>query len=219
MAGRLVTLLPFLDAVANANIFSLGTEKLGPAKPRRAFTAIPPRETGQVGVESDYINSSPQPIQERQNYVDQIPFNFCPEDFGKAPKACDMCGGDSYHHGICNNILLSGRQTFDCVNHGYGCQGYFCECNHDGEDHNPRVTSTTVVDGQTGTVIYEPFTLTEYSNLRSHTTVTLTDLATATYSDDAGGVETAVAVFFAGGIAWLAVCKCADHIWTIVANY
>lgn len=202
MAKRLIALLPLLDGVASANIVPLETKGSGPAAPHRAFTAAPPRETGRVGVESDYANS-PQPIERRQQYVDQIPFNFCPEALGRPPKMCDMCGGDSYHHGICNNILLSGRQTYNCANHGFGCQGYFCKCTHDGEDHNQQITSSTVVNGQTGTVIYEPLTLTEYSNLRSHTTVTLTEIATATYSDDAGGMETALAVIFAGGIAWI----------------
>ncbi|GAW16078.1 hypothetical protein ANO14919_055010 [Xylariales sp. No.14919] len=205
MAKRLIALLPLLDAVVNANVVPLETKSS--AKPHGALTAIPPRETGQVGVESDYKSVSPPSIGGRQQYIDQIPFNFCPEDFGRPPKTCDLCGGDSYYHGTCNRILLSGRQTYDCANHGVGCRGYFCKCTHDGEDHNPQVTSSTVVNGQTGTVIYEPLTLTQYSNLRSHTTVTLTEVATATYSDDAGGVETALAVIFAGGIAWLAVSE------------
>ncbi|KAI0452149.1 hypothetical protein F5B21DRAFT_527276 [Xylaria acuta] len=207
MTKKLIAFLPLLDAVASANIVPLKTNDAESAKPREVLIAAPPRETGQIGAKSDYSSNSVRTIAERQQYVNQIPFNFCPEDFGRPPKVCDWCGGDSYHHGICNDLLLSGRQTYDCLRTGYGCQGYYCQCTHDGEDHNPQITSSTVVDGQTGTVIYEPLTLTQYSNLRSHTTVTLTEVATATTTDAAGGLETALAVVFAGGIAWIAVSE------------
>ncbi|KAJ8127625.1 hypothetical protein O1611_g6011 [Lasiodiplodia mahajangana] len=208
MAKRLIALLPLLDAAAGVNsVVPQATKSSEFAKPHGAFKVAPPRETGQVGVESDYTGSPRQSIDGRQEIINQIPFNFCPEDFGRPPKLCDACGGDSYHHGICNRILLSGRQTYNCITYGAGCQGYFCKCTHDGEDHNPQITSTTVIGGQTGTVIYEPLTLTQYSDLRYRTTVTLTEVATATYSDDAGGMETALAVIFAGGIAWVAVSE------------
>ncbi|KAI0546445.1 hypothetical protein F4679DRAFT_587457 [Xylaria curta] len=207
MARKLITLLSLLDTVANAAVVPLKIDASGSAKPHAVFTATLPRETGKFGAESDYPMHSAQTIAERQVYANQIPFVFCPEDFGKPPKNCDLCGGDSYHHGICNNLLLSGRQTNDCLRTGYECQGYYCQCTHDGNDHNPQVTSSTVVDGQTGTVIYEPLTLTQYSNLRSHTTVTLTEVATATSTDEAGSLETALAVVFAGGIAWIAVSE------------
>lgn len=211
MAKKLISFLPFLDAVANANLVPLGVKSAGSAKPRGVLTAVPPRETGQVGAESDYPTSSLQSIAGRQQYANQIPFIFCPEDFGRPPKVCDWCGGDNYHHGICNDLLLSGRQTYDCLRTGYNCHGYYCQCTHDGEDHNPQITSTTVVDGQTGTVIYEPMTLPQYTNLRSHTTVTLTEVATTTTSDGGTGLETALAVVFAGGIAWLAVGKSCQY--------
>jgi len=198
----------FLAAVSGWNLspVEFNNTNSGHAKPRRALTAIPPRETGRVGVDSDYPTNTRQQIETRQ-YAGQIPFVFCPETFGEPFKNCDDCGGDTYHHGICNNLLLSGRQMYDCFQIGYGCNGYYCKCQHEGQNHNPRITSTTVVNGQTGTVVYEPITLTQYSNLRYHTTVTLTDLAATTTSDGATGLETALAVVFAGGIGWLAVCK------------
>ena len=62
------------------------------------------------------------------------------------------------------------------------------------------------MDGQTGTVVFEPLTLTEYEKLRHKTSVTVTELATATASDADSTLETAVAVVFAGGISWIAIC-------------
>ncbi|KAE9363334.1 hypothetical protein N431DRAFT_524257, partial [Stipitochalara longipes BDJ] len=205
MAKKLITFLSLLDALANANNFSPKANNAGTAKPRGVLTAVSARVTGRVGTESDYPNHSPRRIVERQRYAAQIPIQICPEELGRPPKICDWCGGDNYHHGICNNILISGRQTVDCLNSGLGCSGYYCKCTHDGVDHNPQITSSTVVSGQSGTVIYEPLTLPQYSNLRSHTTVTLTELATATVSDEAGTLETVLAVVFAGGLTWLAV--------------
>jgi hypothetical protein len=141
----------------------------------------------------------------RRQYASQVVFAFCPERFGDPPKLCDKCGGDTFEHGICNNLLLSGRQLNICLDIGFECTGYYCKCSHDGEDHNPQVTSTTVVNGQTGTVIWEPTTLAFYTKLRASTTVTFTEAATT--SDGGNGLETAVAVIFAGGIAWWAACK------------
>ncbi|XXG94042.1 hypothetical protein Hte_000293 [Hypoxylon texense] len=197
MAKRFIPFLPILDAVAGANLVP---------KPHGVFTAVPPRETGRVGSTSDYQSRSTPAVLQRQQYANQIPFVFCPEEFGSPPKNCDECGGDAYQHGVCNDLLLSGRQTYDCLSQGYRCQGYYCQCSHDGK-HNPQITSTTVVSGQTGMVIYEPLTLTQYSMLRSKTTVTLTDVATSTVSDGGESLETALAVVFAGGIAWLAVSE------------
>jgi hypothetical protein len=215
----------FLAAVSGWNLspVEFNSTNDGHAKPRRALMAIPPRETGRVGADSDYPKNTGQQIEARQ-YADQIPFVFCPETFGTPFKNCDDCGGDSYRHGFCNSLLLSGRQTYNCFQSGYGCGGYYCKCQHDGQNHDPRITSTTVVNGQTGTVVYEPITLTQYSNLRYHTTVTLTDLATTTTSDGATGLETALAVVFAGGIGWLAVCKfvcayCVIRIRTLAVQF
>lgn len=191
------------------DIGSPTAKETGSAKARSAFTAALPRETGSFGTANDYNRSIPaaRGLDKRQ-YSNQIPFAFCPEAVGRrAPKQCDQCGGDSYNHGICDNLLLSGRQRYTCFDYGVGCQGYYCKCTHEGEDHNPQVTSTTVVNGQTGTVIYEPITLTQYSKLRYHTTVTVTEVATSTASDGGVGLETALAVVFAGGIGWIAICK------------
>jgi hypothetical protein len=64
---------------------------------------------------------------------------------------------------------------------------------------------TSVVNGETGTVVWEPMTLDEYKGLRALTTVTLTETATASGAD--GGLETVAAVVFAGGVAWYLACK------------
>ncbi len=61
----------------------------------------------------------------------------------------------------------------------------------------------TVVDGKTGTVVWEPLTLTDYTKLKASTTVTVTE--TATPVDDKA--ETVVAVIFAGGVAWWMACE------------
>lgn len=59
---------------------------------------------------------------------------------------------------------------------------------------------TSVVNGETGTVVWEPMTLSEYKGLRASTTVTLTESATASGAES--GLETVAAVVFAGGVAW-----------------
>ncbi|GJC87158.1 hypothetical protein ColLi_09996 [Colletotrichum liriopes] len=197
-------LIRFL-ALPNPNL-DLGSPRdneTGSAEIRRAFTAALPRETGSFGIDPDYKKSTAREVGKRQEYANQVPFIFCPEAARRPPKHCDQCGGDSYHHGICNDLLLSGRQLYSCLDFGYNCQGYYCKCTHEGQDHNPQITSTTVVNGQTGTVIYEPITLTQYSNLRYHTTVTVTEVATSTASDGGVGLETALAVVFAGASAGL----------------
>ena len=66
-----------------------------------------------------------------------------------------------------------------------------------------------MIGGATGTVVREPMTLTRYASLRAKTTVTLTEVATATTADEE--VETVVAAVFAGGIAWWVSCKFINH--------
>lgn len=58
----------------------------------------------------------------------------------------------------------------------------------------------SVADGETGTVVWEPMTLDEYNDLRTSTSVTFTESATASDADSV--LETVVAVVFAGGVAW-----------------
>lgn len=169
------------------------------------FNVAPPRETGTVGNPSDYPGASQGALRERE-YESQIVITVCPEELRLPPKTCDQCGGDSLVHGRCNNILISGRQLTSCRASGRGCYGYYCQCMHDGQDHNPQVTSSTVVDGQTGTVVFEPVTLSDYAKLRHKTTVTVTDVATATESGGSS-LETGLIAIFAGGIAWLAICE------------
>lgn len=151
-----------------------------------------------------------QPLQARQS-TQQIPFQFCPEFFGRSPKLCSQCGGDSRIPGTCDQVLVSGPQS-NCPPGGPygGCAGYYCQCTTDGTDNSPKVTSTTVISGATGTVIWEPMTLTQYASLRSKTTVTLTEIATATSADD-DELETVVAAVFAGGVAWWVACKSIIH--------
>ena len=69
-----------------------------------------------------------------------------------------------------------------------------------------------MIDGATGTVVWEPLTLTEYASLRAKTTVTLTEIATATTGDEE--LETVVAAVFAGGIALWVACKSKTHSCT-----
>jgi hypothetical protein len=69
-----------------------------------------------------------------------------------------------------------------------------------GPDNSPEVTMTSVVNGETGTVIWEPMTLDGYKGLRASTTVALTESAFASAADS--GLGTVVAVVFAGGVAW-----------------
>jgi hypothetical protein len=136
----------------------------------------------------------------------QIPYQWCPEFFGNPPKRCYQCGGDSQVKGTCDDILVSGPQIHCGPVSPDGCFGYYCRCSDNGgPDNSPKVTSTTVIDGQTATAVWEPMTLTEYKNLRASTTVTLSETTTV------GGVseaETVVAVVFAGGVAWWLAGKC-----------
>ena len=192
---------------------SQGVDSSKSPKPRTAFTALPPRETGWVGVGSDYPKKSVHSIEQRQRFADQVPFSFYPEAFGKPPKSGNSCGGDNYEHGVCNNLLVSGRQPLSHPNSGAGCVGYYCKYSHEGQEYTFQITSTTAVNCQTGTVIYEPISLTQYSNLRYHTTVTLTEVATTTTSDGGFGLETGLAVIFAGGIEWIASLKPCSAVW------
>lgn len=137
----------------------------------------------------------------RQNR--QIPFAFCPEFFEGDPKLCEMCGGDSKIKGTCDNLLVSGDQAF-CPG-GKPCRGYYCKCSDNGGPGNsPKVTMTSVINGETGIVVWEPMTLDDYQGLRASTTVTLTESVTASGADS--GVETVAAVVFAGGVAWYLAC-------------
>ena len=141
-------------------------------------------------------------VAKRQGLSAQIPWQWCPEFFDNPPKLCSQCGGDNNVKGTCDNLLISGKQSNDCqLSPPYqGCYGYFCKCSDDGgSDNSPKVTSITVVDGQTGTAVWEPLTLTEYSRLQASTTVTLTESAT---SSGDSSIETVAAVVFAGGVAW-----------------
>jgi hypothetical protein len=136
----------------------------------------------------------------------QIPFQWCPEFFGNPPKLCSQCGGDSQVKVTCDDILVSGPQVHCGPVSLDGCLGYYCKCSDNGgPDNSPKVTSTTIVHGQTATAVWEPITLAEYKSLRASTTVTLSETATASRASE---VETVVAVVFAGGIAWWLAGEC-----------
>jgi hypothetical protein len=68
-----------------------------------------------------------------------------------------------------------------------------------GSDNSTKVTSTILVDGQTGTAVWEQLMRSEFSRLEASTTVTLSESATSSGDSSVG---TVVAVVFAGGIAW-----------------
>ncbi|KAF2661766.1 hypothetical protein K491DRAFT_647028 [Lophiostoma macrostomum CBS 122681] len=143
----------------------------------------------------------------RQNR--QIPWAFCPEFFNSDPKVCSMCGGDNTVKGTCEDLLVSGDQ-YGCPD-GKSCRGYYCKCSDNGgPDNSPKVTMTSVVDGQTGIVVWEPMTLDDYRSLRASTTIELTETATASRSGAGSELETVAAVVFAGGVAWYLACSCSE---------
>ena len=136
---------------------------------------------------------------ERPVPTDQIPFQVCPEALGGPIRKCSDCGGDSKNSGVCNSILLNGDQR-GCP--PGGC-GYYCQCDNGSGSTNPTSTApplggptnlvTSVVNGETITATFRATTLSEWKELRSHTTITTSVSSTET--------EVAVAVF-AGGVAW-----------------
>lgn len=161
--------------------------------------AIPATQDSNVGVwTSETLSRMMTHLDRRGQYT----FAFCPESWaGGTPKPCFECGNDTRMSGQCNDMLLSGDQS-QCPFLG-GC-GTYCQCEPDGVDNTPgKVTSTAVVGGQTGTVIWEPLTLSEYTGLMASTTVTITDMV-QTSTDSSSGMETFVAVIFAGGVTWWA---------------
>lgn len=173
--------------------------------------AIPARRDSNIGVWTS--GALQEIIKERDDYTaqgrlaelqkrDQYIFALCPEAWdGVDPKACSDCGGDTIVPGQCDQIMLTGSQE-RCIFPG-GC-GVYCQCISNAVDITPgKVTSVATVDGQAGTIVYEPMTLSEYSGLRASTTVTVTNLV-ATSTDSSSDMETFVAVVAAGGILWWA---------------
>ncbi len=74
------------------------------------------------------------------------------------------------------------------------------------------ITSTVVVNGSTGTMVWQATTLSGYEGLKASRTITTTFETTSTISQASTtttqlGTETVVAVVFAGGVAWWAACK------------
>jgi hypothetical protein len=205
-------LITALSAVTLISSFKIPPPPAAPAV-RRVAKSLPTYVPVPHRVTFGHVNTKElkHPLTGRGNNEDeQIPWQFCPEFFGQPPKPCSLCGGDTRIPGTCDELLVSGRQSH-CPQIGLGvnCAGYYCQCTGGGTDNSPRVTSTTVIDGATGTVVWEPMTLTEYASLRAKTTVTLTESATATTGGEE--LETVVAAVFAGGIAWWVACKSINH--------
>lgn len=174
-----------------------------------ALAAIPARGDSNVGVWTPAAYQ--EIIKEREEYAarghlaeigqrDQYVIALCPESWrGGVPKPCSDCGNDTIIPGQCDQIMLTGSQQ-RC--HWDGGCGVYCQCIPDAKDTTPgQVTSITTVSGQTGTVIYEAHTLTEYTSLKASTTVTITDVV-ATSTDSSAEMETFIVVVVAGGIAW-----------------
>jgi hypothetical protein len=148
---------------------STTTQNSGPVP--TAPAAIPARTDSNVGV---WTSASVQEIvKERDEHVargdlaeiekrDQYIFALCPEAWaGGLPKACSECGNDTIVPGQCDQIMFTGSQQ-NCPFSGV-C-GVYCQCIPGAVDITPgKVTSITTVDGQAGTVVYEPLTLAEYS--------------------------------------------------------
>jgi hypothetical protein len=204
-------LIATLSAVALTSSFKFPP----PAAPaaRRVAKSLPtsfslPHRTTLGGVKTKELEHR---LIGRQNNQ-QIPFQFCPEFFGNPPKPCSLCGGDTKIPGICDAILASGQQTNRPPGGPYdGCLGCYCQCTEGGTDNSPKVTLSTVINGATGTVVWEPITLSEYASLRAKTTVTLTEVAAAKTASEE--VETVVAAVFAGGIAWWVAGKSINHLY------
>jgi hypothetical protein len=183
------------------------TKDFGPVP--TASVAIPARSDSKIGVWTSATLR--EIIKERDEYAmrghlssirsrGQYVFAFCPESWrGGVPKACSECGNDTKRPGRCDEIMLTGSQEHCPFPNGCGV---YCQCIPDAVDTTPgKVTSITTISGQAGTVVYEPVTLAEYSDLKASTTVTITDLV-ATSTDSSADMETFVAVVVAGGVTW-----------------
>jgi hypothetical protein len=186
---------------------------------RRGLSTIPPRETAAFNrAEATTIDKSPQisalpshgVIEERQS-VPQYFFAVCPEEMFRPPKPCVDCGGDTVQEAVCDNMLLVGRQSSDCLLRGQNCVGYYCACTPDGVDPSNGINSTAVVSGQTGTICFVPVTYSEYSLLQATTTVTVTEPVSTV--DGGEAMETGEVVIYPGGAAWGIGCKFSLYVF------
>lgn len=127
-----------------------------------------------------------QPVEARATTAAKGPSGTCPELYGNPPMYCSdpSCGGKDGSQEICKNRNSGGQQ---------------CQCKDAPTTGAPPAPKTTVVTGTTSgkTIVgtYELQTLTKYTSLKQEATITTT-------SSGSNGVETAVAVIAAGGVAW-----------------
>lgn len=131
---------------------------------------------------------------ERPVPTNQIIFQVCPEALGEPKKKCSDCGGDSKNLGVCNNILLNGNRQGCLLD---GCR-YYCDSiggwgSAPLPPGNPTKLVTSVANGETVTATFQVMTLSEWEDLRSHTTIT-----TSVSSQE----KKAAIAIFAGGVAW-----------------
>jgi hypothetical protein len=135
----------------------------------------------------------------------------CSEEIGGQPIACgiSICGGESADEpGYCNIINGAGTRC-QCKAINLSCRLTFYKSTTNWNTGLSSVSAiepvyTTVIVTQadkTATGIFALETISAYRNLRQNITTTI--LSTSTATDGSIGVETAVAVIMAGGVAWL----------------
>ncbi|KAJ6127389.1 hypothetical protein N7523_003001 [Penicillium sp. IBT 18751x] len=169
------------------------------ARPQASATPYP-QETGlvqplQTGQHSsrDQPDQSHRHLEERQA---QIVFGYiCPEEWNNPIQPCYQCGGEDPN--------LPGRCYIPWLQYSAGWRRR-CRCDPNETEPINAVNSTTVVDGTTGIICWEPVTYSDYSDLQASTTMTITEPATLTNGDIV--METEAVDLYAGGVAWYPAC-------------
>ncbi|PKK43053.1 hypothetical protein CI102_13336 [Trichoderma harzianum] len=174
-----------------AGVISSGKAATLPQAYPRATATVHAQETG-VFQPSRPLRK-PHDKHRRQYYHEQIPLGYlCPEDWGDPIQPCSKCGGeDRWSKGYCASKPFWPRRRL-------------CLCEPDSSPPDPGINSTTVVDGTTGIICWEPLTYSNYSNLQASTVITITE--PATLSDGTVAMQTGAARLYAGGVAWYPEC-------------
>jgi hypothetical protein len=140
----------------------------------------------------------------------------CSEDIGGQPIACgvSICGGESTDEpGYCNIINGAGTRC-QCkpTKLSFYYQRLTCNTGLSSVSAVEPVYTTVIVTqaDKTATGIFALETLSAYTNLRQNITTTI--LSTSTATDGSVGVETAIAVIMAGGVAWLLAGTSSPHL-------